>query len=388
MSRSHATERGGRGGFSLPELLVALLVFGVIITAALGFMTSQSEALRRGMNRMGAMASLRFALQTLELDLETLATNVPDGQPPIAYAGEAVIAFHADYASNIAGDPFSVFYDPDAPSGQVSAPRPSLTIPTTGWSYPDTVYQVGGDIISPAELLIFYFEADATTTRADDYALFRQVNDGEPELVARNLLRNGTAPFFRYLLQSDTAVDSIPDNQLPLRHTVPIHLSVADTGAAALIDSIRAVRVNLGATNARPGEDEGQVFLSRILRLPNAGLGVVESCGSPPILNVPLNTAVGAMGTGEPAVILTWNAAVDEGGGEEDVIRYVIWRRKLPETDWGDPYLSIPAGAAPYSYTDTSVDPGSRYAYGLAAQDCTPRLSSMTTSGAVTIPSN
>lgn len=372
-------------GFTMVELVIALLVFGVLIAASLGFMTNQSEALRKGMDRMAAITSMRVAVQMLELDLETLGTNVPQGQPPLVYAGENVVAFHADYATNVPDDPFAVYYDPDAPGGQVSAPRPSLVIPTTGWSYPDTLYEVGG-AVSPAELITFYFESDTTTSRGDDFALFRQVNEADPELVARHLLRDGNKPFFRYLLQGDSVVDSIPDSGLPLRHSVPIHLSPADTGAAALIDTVRAVRVNLGATNDRSGGQEQKVFMSRIVRFPNAGLGVVESCGSPPILSVGLGSSVDTLGTGEPAVILSWNAAVDETGGEEDVIRYVIWRRTLPETDWGDPYLSIPAGAAPYTYTDAAVMPDSSYVYALAAQDCTPSLSTMASSGVNAIP--
>jgi hypothetical protein len=77
---------------------------------------------------------------------------------------------------------------------------------------------------------------------------------------------------------------------------------------------------------------------------------------------------------------------VDEASGEKDVIRYVVWRRDPAVLDWGDPYLSIPTGSASYSYLDQDVVSGSTYQYAVAAQDCTPRISSQLTSGAVAVP--
>ena len=83
---------------------------------------------------------------------------------------------------------------------------------------------------------------------------------------------------------------------------------------------------------------------------------------------------------------LSWGRAVDEGGGENDVTRYVIWRRPTAVADWGDPYLSIPGGQSSYTYQDQAVSSGDQLIYALAAQDCTPLLSGIATSSAVNVP--
>ena len=48
--------------------------------------------------------------------------------------------------------------------------------------------------------------------------------------------------------------------------------------------------------------------------------------------------------------------------------------------------MSIPTGSATYNYLDQDVTSGSSYDYAVAAQDCTPRISSQLTSGTVTVP--
>ena len=57
--------------------------------------------------------------------------------------------------------------------------------------------------------------------------------------------------------------------------------------------------------------------------------------------------------------------------------RYVIYRRVRPDPEWGDPYLSIPAGAPSYLYDDTAIEVGFIYEYAISAQDCTPTLSAL-----------
>jgi prepilin-type N-terminal cleavage/methylation domain-containing protein len=380
-----------RVGMTLIELMIALTVFGVVISAAVGFMAKQNDAFQVSIQRLVALRNLRYATSTLSQDLETLGTNVPDGQPAFYYGDDDVVVFSADYATNIAGDPFAVYHDPDAPSGQVQAPSGAFTIPNSSVAFPDTAYESAPGIRSPAEVLIFYFAADSTTARSDDFQLFRRINAGDAEAIARNLLRDGSAPFFSYERLGDDGtgaqvISAVPDSLVPIRHDAVVHGSPADTAASALADSVRAVTVRFRATNGLSGPEEVVVSLSRLIPLPNAGFGMLSTCGSAPLLGVGLTAVYAPLGTGEPAVSLTWSPAIDETGGEGDVVRYVVWRRDFGATDWGEPYLAIPAGAATYSYQDASVTSGEIYEYGLAAQDCTPSLSSRTASGAVAIP--
>jgi hypothetical protein len=374
----------GRAGVSIAEQLVALTVFGGLIAASLGFMSSQYRAFQGGVDRMSSLQTGRFALQALEEDIRTLGTNVPAGQPTVGVAGTDVLAFMADNVTNISNDPFGVFYNPDAPTGQVSAPSSAVTIPNTSMQFPDTTYY-GGGVISPAELLIFYFQLDASTTRADDYALYRKVNGGTAELIARNLLAPVGKPFFRYMKEGPIRVDSIADNLLPKEHTIKIHMSKADTGQASLVDSIRGVRVSLRATNGLTGASERIIELTRIIPLVNSENAVLKACGSAPIPGSGITALLGATPTGEPAVNLSWTRATDESMGEQDVIRYVIWRRELP-AGFAEPYLSIPAGRVSYTYQDAAVQRTRTYQYALAAQDCTPSLSPRVNSLTVLIP--
>ena len=102
-----------------------------------------------------------------------------------------------------------------------------------------------------------------------------------------------------------------------------------------------------------------------------------------PILGVP--PVATPIGGNPPAVKITWSKATDESGGEKDVERYIIWRRLSTNPDWGDPFVEIPSGTATYSYTDATVQGGGLYSYyyALAAEDCTPSMSSMTQSNLV-----
>jgi prepilin-type N-terminal cleavage/methylation domain-containing protein len=374
-------------GFTLIELLVSLAIFGVIMTIAMSFLQVQTSGFRNGLERITVLQTLRYSLSVLEQDVQTAGTNTADGQPELVYAGSDVIAFNSDYATRLSSDPFAVFFDPDLEeesSASITKER-KITFPGTAFSYPDSTYPSGAPDRSPAETIILFFAADTTTTRTDDYVLYRQVNDGDPQEVTRNLLETPDQPFFRYLRYSDAGLDSIPDGSLPIAHTVATHGSQADTGRVAMADSVRAVRVTLTATNGLSGEDERTAVLTRIINMPNVGFGRLETCGSAPLLGSQLALTLVAV-EGAPAVSLSWPRATDEGGGENDVVRYVLYRRLASDPAWNEPYLSIPAGGVQYTYVDANVVPGTTYAYALAAQDCTPTLSGLSPTVQINVP--
>src|SRR5690606_20260207 len=361
--------------------MVAIAIFAIVLGAGLQLLGAQSRGMARGADRVGATQNLQYAASILTRDLRTIGTSVPAGQPFLVYADSEVVAFNADYATNLVGDPSAVYYDPDAPPGSVMALTPAnqITIPRSSFTYPRTTYTLPDGSNSPAELIIFYFQPDVTTPRPDDYVLMRQVNDRPPEVVARNLVRSPDGrPFFQYFRLVSTSsgirVDSVLPNALRLAHSALVHGSPADVGPAAVIDSIRGVRISIGAAEDRPGASPAVHSVSRIVWLRNAGLAQLKICGSEPIFGSIVTAAVIDNG-GAPAVELTWTPAVDEFAGEQDVIRYVVWRRKVGEPEWGDPYRSVPGGVDLYVQIDEDVEPGATYEYAVAAQDCTPTLS-------------
>jgi len=376
-------------GLTLLEMMIALVVFSIVLAGALAFLRAQGRSFTLGSQRVTMLQNARFAFDLLDKDLRTAGAGAPDIQPQLIYIAGSVIAFKANYLTNTPGDVFAVYYNPDAPNGSTDAAglAQRFTIPTTSVLYPDTNY-LEGVTNSASETITFFFLADTTTARGDDFTLYRQINNLAPEVVSRNLLQTGTTPFFQYYWQrvvaGVTSIAQVPNAGLPWRHTVPIHLAVADSGLAARIDSVRAVQVSFTVTNGLSGTAERQRALSRYIRLPNVGLANRQTCGDAPILGT---TIIATWNAGAGGVDLIWNAAVDEVAGERDVTRYVIWRRLATDLVWGDPYLSIPpAGSPSYKYTDIAVTSGAQYVYGLAAQDCTPTNSTLSSSAQVNIP--
>ena len=63
----------GAAGFTLLELLIVMLVFSIVISGAMGFMTVQQNAYNKGIDLLLTLQNLRYAYETLEIDLGTLA---------------------------------------------------------------------------------------------------------------------------------------------------------------------------------------------------------------------------------------------------------------------------------------------------------------------------
>ncbi|HEX8430954.1 MAG TPA: hypothetical protein VF625_06680 [Longimicrobium sp.] len=376
-----------RQGATLLELMIAVLVSTLVLSAALGFLKQQTQALALGTSQMRVVQNSRFALSLLRRELRTAGSYVHPAQATLVYASEDALVINADYAGNAPDDAFAIYVDTTMPDVEVGAMPQGLRtelIPRSGMLYPDTTFSETNGMRSRAETLTFYFAQDSTTPRTDDYALYRRVNGQPRAVVARNILRNGTLPFFEFV-RLRTHPDSaprmlpIPRTSLPLRHTV-IHGSARDTGRSSVTDSVRAVRVSLISTNGRVGSAEVKRASQQTIRLVNAGVAVLEACGETPVLGGIAMTAVGSLTPApelKPRVQLTWQQASDERAGERDILRYVVWRMAPGATEWGEPYLSIPAGQASYTYVDETVERGRTYRYAIAAQDCTPSMSAL-----------
>ncbi len=380
-----------RRGMTLIEMMIALIVFGIILAISLGFISKQSKGFDKSATDMGMLQNLSFANQLLDQELRLAGANVPYKQPAVIYAGTDAFIYNADYSSNT-DSLYAVYYNPGLPSGQVSALQAAdkFALPGTSpsFSYPDSSYcSSGGSCVnSAAETIDWYFTLDASTSDANDYVLMRQVNNNTAETVIRNVYKTTGKQFFRYYYKripasgtSSASLDTVPSTWMPIKHTVPIHGSTADSGVAARIDSVAMVEVNFTVTNGLSGTSQRTRAINFMVPLPNNGIKQVTTCGAPPLFGSGV-TATWVAASGDWNLTLTWNRAVDETGGESDVAGYVIWRRQVGATTWGNPIATVPSGAINPSYVDT-VTSGTTpaYQYAVAAQDCTPSLSTQST---------
>jgi hypothetical protein len=217
--------------------------------------------------------------------------------------------------------------------------------------------------------------------------LFRRVNNGTARLVAKGIIRNPTDTIFQYFKGDSLGnLFAIPTASLPLYHNASTHGVKADSGRFAWVDSIRTIRIRM---NVVFRDRSGPVYrrLEHTIRLMNSGLVRRSTCGEPPITTTPSVTA--ALDTaGFPYVAISFPPSSDETGGERDVERYALFRRLNGEsTTAAEPFASIPAGNTSYAFTDSDVISGQQWVYGVASQDCTPAISSVSYSASVTIPS-
>jgi len=374
-------------GFTLMEMLVSLVVLSIVMSTAVWFFRGVSRAVAGTADRMDAMQNLRYAVSTLDRELRNAGAGTTEEQPTLVYISPSVVVFNADIVSPTPNSMTAVNYNPDANPNSTDAPTTSqkFLIPGTAIQYPDTTYKTTGGELSPAETITYWITADTTPGHSGLYVMYRQANNNAPDVVARNLLPYPGRPFFDWL-QTDTIGNlfTVASANLPMRHSVPIHGALGDTGVASRIDSIRAVRVNLYASNGMTGSQQILRELATTVRIPNAGLTKQRSCGDQPIFGKTV-TAVSTGVVGAPQITLTWLPATDETTGEKDVEKYVIYRRTLAGT-FDDALQSVPAGQASYTFNDTSILEDSTYVYQVTALDCTPLESSPSTTAAVLVP--
>jgi len=382
-----------RRGFTLIEIIISLTLLMIITGAAVQFLRKQTGLVTRETSRMDAMQNAQFAGSQIERDLREAGAGVADAQPMIVQLDSEAITFNANLVSIDTGDVRAVYQFRDADTNgtraMLKSERTALANSSPAVLYPDTTYTAATGVQSGAETISYYLRPDSTTSRANDYLLFRRLNAQPAALIARGIVRDprDTIPFFTYF-KSDTLnrLRSIAKSQLPLYHGM-VHGAVSDTGKFALTDSIKAVRVHFvtAARDPRTGTDALRT-VETLVRLMNSGLLDRTSCGQPP-LATPVPTVVSSIAGASPkSVKITWGASTDDGGGEKDIERYAIFRRPSTATSFGDPITSIPSSlAASYTFTDVGVTATQTYVYGIAAQDCTPNLSTVTASLSVTV---
>lgn len=387
-----------RSGVSLVEMLVTLAIFGVVGTSAIGFLLAQTKGFRVTAARSEQIQNGRFGRDIMRQELRTAGTNVTDYQPVVVYASDSVFAFNSDLLTNrvdsakftgaIYTDLFATASE--ASSFDVGAAR---AIPGTSFTYPLANYSSIAGTAGEAETIIFRFTRDTGSTNSADFMLLRQVNGGNPEMIASGLRRVGTTPFFRYWYDPTryntalTDLDTLPRAWLPIAKTVAQRGLIPDTGTAisTRIDQIRTVEVSYEATRPKVGGNER---VSYQIPLPNAAVDrQARACGRAPIAP---SAPSAAWNVDSAAVLLSWSRAADDNGGESDAVRYVVWRRITGFSSWGAPLatVSVNGSTSTYRYKDGGVDVGigRSYQYALAVQDCTPNLSGVASTGAVVVP--
>lgn len=369
-------------GFTLTELLVTMVVLSFVMGTAVAFFRSQNQSFQRTSTDLEMLANQRFALGTVERTLRTLGSNVTGDQPMLVYGAADVVAFNADYVErDSAPVRWAVNFNPDAPVEEVTAWEASAAglIPNqASYTYPSETYRLRDGQVSPAETIIFYLEADGATARADDYVLYERVNAAAPQVVARNILPYpGGRAFFEYLLRDGTTGLRTADDELPLiRRSLLGAASAADTAARLRPDSVRAIRFSFRVTNGESGAGERTRDVSTIVELPNNGLPQPTVCGRRPDPPATFAATPGASGSGD--VTLDWTRSDDHGGGEQDVLQYLVYQRDDTATVWRDPLFTVRADTTTaYAVTISGLTPGNAYRFGLAAQDCTPQSSTI-----------
>jgi len=389
-----------RRGFTLAEVMVSLVVFGLIMSAAFGFLLAQSKGFKTLAKKSAAIQNGRFGRDIMRQELRTAGTNTTDDQPVVVYASDSVFAFNTDLTTNRADSAkFSgaVYVDTYAADAEVNAISlaNAITIPgsSPSFTYPMADYSNVAGTAGEAELVIFRFTRDTSSTNALDYMLLRQVNSGTPEIIATGLRKSMSTPFFRYWYDptlysaTNTSLDTIPRSWLPLTKSVAYRGVTPDTGTAvsARIDQVRGVEVTYEATQPVSGNRN---VVRYTVPMPNTAVGrQARACGRPPLTP---SSATATWRADSNAVMLSWPKATDDGAGETDAVRYVLWRKVLGAATWGQPLtsVSVVGGTGTYWLKDAGVDRGvgRQYQYGLAVQDCTPNLSGLSTSNTVVVP--
>jgi prepilin-type N-terminal cleavage/methylation domain-containing protein len=389
---------GPSAGFTLVEMLVAIVILSMVMGAIISLLRSQTRTFQISGQKMELSQNMRYAVGTIDRALRTTGAGVANQQPMFVYGGNDIVAFNSNY-THVNQDRCAVNINPDAPVGsyEILPLASAYTFPNTVFTYPSMTYT---SATCQAETILFYFRPDSSTAEPNDFVLMEKVNAMPAELVAKNLLAYPGRPFFQYfvhplsLIVPPAARDSLvlagaagSGIVLPIRHSVAVHGSPADSALdpsnSYLADSVKAVRISLRVSNGLTGADQRVRDISTVVGLPNNGLVQLKDCGTAPLLNGVLTVTPNAAGN-PPSVTLTWPASFDEAAGETDINQYNIYRRLLADPGFGSALLTIPAGQPPpYVFVDNGVAAGTDYVYGVGAQDCTPSESARLISATV-----
>jgi len=379
-------------GFTLAEVLVALTLTGIIGAVAVPFFVKQMRSVVVTAGNLDSQQSASFALNTLDHDLRIAGVGTSTNQPQLIEASRYEVGFNSNLVTSDSTDTTSLltagYYDPSVAAAQTTSldstqaiSMPLTPLLTGSTNYPKLDYYQSSGLKSVAQTIIYYFATDTSSGAIPTtYALWRKVNTGTPTLLARGL---DTSSKFQYLLPATylSAADSLEvDSIVPVGwRSFPWYFSYAAgntlTSADTLLSAISQISVQLKAVYQDEFGHRHYRSVSEAVPLLNSGLSHIAGCGAAP--GAPATFAATARPAGD-SVHLHWSRSPDEGGGQNDVQDYVVYRRAEPSTTWSA-VITVPTGASDTSAVDTGL-PGSgqKYDYALAAEDCTPSMSSIT----------
>ncbi|MEP7067196.1 MAG: prepilin-type N-terminal cleavage/methylation domain-containing protein [Gemmatimonadota bacterium] len=380
-----------RDGVTLIEMMIAIVLFVLVFGLAVPFFRYQARSVSASAGRLDALQNARYAQNAIDRDIRISGIGIVQAQPMIVQADGFAVTFNADLATKDKNDPLSIYYDADLDSSGADAllNTAKITLPNSAVSYPDSNYMSGG-VSSPAETISYWLTKDSTSSRNDQYVLFRRVNNLTPKVVAKGIIVPYGQNFFQYMCPNGLGgLDSIRAAKLPIYHLAPVHGSPADTGNSALTDSIRVIRMTVTGIYNDPEKGAILKTVQSSTKLLNVGMSRSTVCGDKPIAVTNATAKVTQIGPGplnKPLkVTLTWNSSLDQDGGERDVARYLIFKKDVASADWGSPIANLAASVNNYTLDDTTLPTGS-WVWGVVAQDCSPNNSDVTSTGAVNVP--
>jgi type II secretory pathway pseudopilin PulG len=375
----HPSPRRRRAGFTLIEMMMAILLTMLVFGITVPFFRVQTQAVDTGAGRLDALQNARYAQNAIDRELR-LAGGVT-GQPVIVQADKFAVTFNVDLVTRSSLDPNATYYTPTADTLAVEAWEPSRkkALPNDTKQYPLTLYTDESGIQSPAETISYFLKADASTGRNDLYTLFRRVNDRDSTVVTRNIwIPVDTNYFFRYYKTDATgAISAIAMGSLPIYWDA----------ASRLADSIRVVEMRVAGLyrDVRKARDVTRTIYHKT-RLLNAGLLRQRTCGTAPLGPQAVTAVRDTSATGTTvSVTTTWTNSLEESSGEADVATYLVMRRPSAGTDWEVLGNVVARGYSSYTWVDFNYRSGS-WVYGVVAQDCSPANSSATAAASLVIP--
>jgi prepilin-type N-terminal cleavage/methylation domain-containing protein len=178
-----------REGVTLIEMMIAIVLFVLVFGLAVPFFRYQARSVSASAGRLDALQNARYAQNAIDRDLRISGIGIVQAQPMIVQADRFAITFNADLATKDRNDPLSIYYDADIDSSGTDAMLKSskVTLPNSSVQYPDSNY-MNGAVSSPAETISYWLTKDSTSTRTDQYILFRRVNNLTPKVVAKGII--------------------------------------------------------------------------------------------------------------------------------------------------------------------------------------------------------